>query len=281
VQVESGDETFVVEADEIVLSSGSIGSPHILLLSGVGPADQLAAAGIPQVHELPGVGQSLRDHPIVYVPFRTRPGHELDAHAPRMQVVARFTSTGSPHRNDLQILMNSLINPRYLSNPDGSQLAGLGMYTFINLEEGSGQLRITSPDPAAPPEIDFKFFENEFDLERCREVVRMVVDLGRDPAFSDIIQERIYPSDEELESDEALNGFIRRTVVSGQHITSSCRMGPASDGMAVVDQHGRVHGLEGLNVADASVMPDTPRANTNVSTIMIAERISDFIKEGK
>ena len=280
VQVESGGETFVVEADEIVLSSGSIGSPHILMLSGVGPGQQLADAGIRQVHELPGVGQSLRDHPIVYIPFRTKVGYQLDAHAPRMQVVARFTATDSPHRNDLQILMNSLINPRYMTNPDGSPIQGLGMYTFINLEEGSGELRVTSADPNTPPVIDFKFFENEFDLQRCREVVRLVVDLGKDPAFSDIIEERIYPSDEELESEEGLDAFIRRTVVSGQHITSSCRMGPASDGMAVVDQYGRVHGLEGLRVADASIMPNCVRANTNCTTMMIGERIADFILQG-
>ena len=224
--------------------------------------------------------QSLRDHPIVYVPFRAKQGHELDAHAPRMQVVARFTSTESPYRNDLQILMNSLINPRYLTNPDGSQIRGLGMYTFINLEEGSGELRVTTPDPYAPLEIDFKFFESDFDLQRCREVVRLVVDLGRDPAFSDIIEERIYPSDEEVESDDMLNAFIRRTVVSGQHITSSCRMGPSSDDMAVVDQFGRVHGLEGLRVADASIMPNCVRANTNCTTMMIGERIADFIRSG-
>ncbi len=279
VQVESGDETFVVEADEIVLSSGSIGSPHILLLSGVGPADQLAAAGIPQVHELPGVGQSLRDHPIVFVPFRTKPGHGLDPNAPRLQVAARWTATGSQHRNDLQILMGSLINRRYMTNPDGSAVDGLGMYTFINLEEGSGELRITSPDPSAPPQIDFRFFENDSDLERCREVVRIAADLGSHSAFSDIIEGRIHPTDDELESDDALNAYIRRTVVSGQHITSSCRMGSASDEMAVVDQYGRVHGLEGLRVADASIMPNCVRANTNCTTMMIGERIADFIRQ--
>ena len=280
VQVESGGETFVVEAGEIVLSSGSIGSPHILLLSGVGPAEQLAAVGIPQVHELPGVGQSLRDHPIVYVPFRTKPGHSLDPHAPRMQVAARWTATGSPHRNDLQILMSSLINPRAYTNPDGSPVEGLGMYTFINLEEGAGELRIISTDPYAAPSIDFRFFENGFDLERCREVVRIAAELGKHPAFNDIIEERIRPSDDELESDEVLDAFIRRTVVSGQHLTSTCKMGPASDTMAVVDQQGRVHGLEALRVADASIMPNCVRANTNCTTMMIGERISDFIRQG-
>ncbi len=280
VQVESGGETFVVEAGEIVLSSGSIGSPHILLLSGVGPANQLEVAGISQVHELPGVGQSLRDHPIVFVPFRTKPGHTLDAYAPRLQVAARWTATGSPHRNDLQILMSSMVNPIRYTNPDGSPIDGLGMYTILNYEQGSGELRITSPDPYAAPSIDFKFFENEFDLQRCREMVRTAADLGRHPHFSDIIEERLRPSDDELESDDELNAFIRRTVVSGQHLTSSCRMGPASDDMAVVDQYGCVHGLEGLRVADASVMPNAVRANTNCTTMMIGERIADFIRQG-
>ena len=105
----------------------------------MGPADHLAAAGISQVHELPGVGQSLRDHPIVFVPFRTREEHELDAHAPRMQVVARWTSTGSPYRNDLQILMSSMINPDFYPMSDGRPVTGLGMYTFINLEESAGR----------------------------------------------------------------------------------------------------------------------------------------------
>ena len=281
VQVESGDETFVVEAEEIVLSSGTIGSPHILLLSGVGPSEQLAAAGVTQVHELPGVGQSLRDHPIVFIPFRTKPDHELDPHAPRLQVAARWTATGSEFRNDLQILMGSMINPRMYAQEEGDQVSGLGMYIFINLEAGSGELRITSPDPAAAPTIDLKFFENDFDLERSREVVRLCAELGKHPAFDDIIEERLEPSDEELQSDEALNAFIRRSVVSGQHLTSTCRMGPSSDPMSVVDQYGRVHGLEGLRVADASIMPNCVRANTNCTTMMIGERISDFIKQAE
>ena len=280
VQVESGGETFTVEAGEIILCAGAIGSPHILLLSGVGPAEQLSAAGIRQIRELPGVGQSLRDHPIVFVPFRTRPGHDLDAHAPRLQVAARWTASNSPHRNDLQILMGSMINPRMYAPEDGAPVNGLGMYTFINLEAGAGELRITSPDPYAPPSLDLRFFEDEFDLQRCREIVRLTARLGAHPAFDGIIEERLQPTDAELESDDALNAFIRRTVVSGQHLTSTCKMGPPSDPMAVVDQQGRVHGLQGLRVADASIMPNCVRANTNCTTMMIGERIADFIRQG-
>ena len=111
--------------------------------------------------------------------------------------------------------------------------------------------------------------------------MRLIARLTESDAYKDILKERLYPSDEEIASDEALNAWLHQNVRTSQHLVGTCKMGPASDTTAVVDQYGRVHGLEGLNVADASIMPDTPRANTNVSTIMIAERISDFIKEGK
>lgn len=197
-----------------------------------------------------------------------------------MQVVARWTSTGSPYRNDLQILMSSMINPDFYPMSEGRPVTGLGMYTFINLEESAGELRIVSADPSVNPLIDFKFFESEFDLQRCREVIRIAAELGQHSAFADIIEERLQPSDEELASDDALNAFILSNVVSGLHLTSTCKMGPSSDPMAVVDQQGRVHGIQGLRVADASVMPNCVRANTNCTTMMIGERIADYIKQG-
>jgi choline dehydrogenase len=103
------------------------------------------------------------------------------------------------------------------------------------------------------------------------------VSLGEDKEFDNIIQERIDPNDEALSSDEALDEWLMREVTTSQHISCTCKMGPASDPMAVVDQFGRVHGIQGLRVVDASIMPDCIRANTNVTTMMIGERISDFI----
>ena len=99
-------------------------------------------------------------------------------------------------------------------------------------------------------------------------------------AFKDIIQERVAPTDADLESDETLDEWMLREVTTSQHISATCKMGPASDPMAVVDQYGRVHGLAGLRVADASIMPDCIRANTNVTTMMIGERIADFMRQG-
>ena len=105
--------------------------------------------------------------------------------------------------------------------------------------------------------------------------------LGEHESFKDIIETRIEPTDDELASDESLNAYVMREVTTGQHISGTCKMGPASDNMAVVDQHGRVHGMENLRIVDASIMPDCIRANTNVTTMMIAERVADFFRQGK
>ncbi len=282
VEVESGGEIFTVEADEIILSAGVIGSAHILLLSGVGPADQISAVGLPVVHELPGVGQSMRDHPIIVVTFEPTPSFVMDQNAPRIQLGIRWTAEGSEHNNDLQVLMSSIVMTDLFSSDADHLTEGLkiGMYSWVNLEVGSGELRLTSADPHGKPSLDFRFYEEEFDRRRMREVIRACVDMGKHEAFRNIIQERSDPTDEDLASDEALDAYMRRNVVSGQHITSTCKMGPASDPMAVVDQYGRVHGLQNLRVADASIMPNCVRANTNCTTMTIGERIADFVRSG-
>ncbi len=104
--------------------------------------------------------------------------------------------------------------------------------------------------------------------------------LGEHPSFKDIIEERVEPTDEELASNDALDVYIKREVSTAQHISCTCKMGPDSDPMAVVDQNGRVKGIENLRIADASIMPNCVRANTNVTTMMIGERIADFIING-
>ena len=112
-----------------------------------------------------------------------------------------------------------------------------------------------------------------------REMVRLAVRLAEHPDFRPIIAERMEPTDAELASDEALDEYLLREVTTGQHISGTCKMGPASDPLAVVDQFGNVHGLQNLRVADASIMPNCIRANTNLTTMMIGERIADFIRQ--
>ena len=280
VEVESGGERFIAEGDEIILSSGAIGSPHILLLSGVGPAGQLSSLGIPVVHDLPGVGQNMRDHPTVPLTWRTKPEHELNGLAPRMQMALRTTAEGSHLRNDIQVLMQSFATERINRGGDRMDPLGIRMLVILNLAVGHGELRLTSSDPSVQPFLDYRYLEEEFDRKRLRDAVRMCVRLAEHQGFRDIIEERTEPTDSELASDEALDQFLYREVSTGQHISCTCKMGPASDPMAVVSQYGKVHGMEGLRVVDASIMPDCVRANTNVTTMMIGEHVSDFIRQG-
>ena len=281
VAVESGGERFVVEGEEVVLSSGAIGSPHILMLSGVGPAEHLRGFGIPLVSDLPGVGQNLRDHPLVWVTWRTKPEIPLDGLAPRMQVTLRYTAEGSHLRNDMKMSMQSFATGRVDRGGDRMEPVGIRVTSGIQLAAGAGELRLNSANPADQPVLDYHYLEDPFDLQRLRDTVRLCVSLGESEAFKEIIQERIEPTDAELATDEALDEFLFREVTTSQHISCTCKMGPSSDPMAVVDQHGRVHGLEGLRVVDASIMPDCIRANTNVTTMMIGERVADWIKEGR
>jgi choline dehydrogenase-like flavoprotein len=280
VEVESGGATFLIEADEIILSAGAIGSPHILLLSGVGPAAQLTHLGVPLVLDLPGVGQNLRDHPLVWATWRTKPGFPLDGMAPRMQVCLRYTAEDSPLRNDMKISMQSFATERINRGGNRMQAMGIRMTAGIQLAVGKGELRLMSRDPKVQPFLDYRYLEEEFDRRRLREAIRLCVKFADHPSFRDIIAERLEPTDAVLASDAALDAWLRREVTTSQHISCTCKMGPASDPMAVVDQYGRVHGLDNLRVVDASIMPDCIRANTNVTTMMIGERLADFMRQG-
>ena len=281
VELESEGEMFTVEGEQIVLSAGAVGSPHMLMLSGVGPADHLAEFGIPLVADLPGVGKNLRDHPLAWVTWRTREDFPLDGVAPRMQVCLRYTAEGSDLRNDMKVSMQSYATERV--NRGGNRMAPLGirMTGGIQLAAGAGELRLTSKDPTVQPSLDYRYLEDSFDRERLRDMVRLCVRLGEHESFQDIIEERVEPSDADLASDDALDAWLLQEVTTSQHISCTCKMGPSSDRMAVVDQYGRVHGLEGLRVVDASIMPDCIRANTNVTTMMIGERVSDFMVQGQ
>jgi choline dehydrogenase-like flavoprotein len=114
-----------------------------------------------------------------------------------------------------------------------------------------------------------------------RKAVRLAVQMAAGPAFEALVIERVLPTDADLASDEILDDWLMRNLGTSHHVSGTCKMGPASDSLAVVNQYGRVHGLEGLWIADASIMPDCIRANTNATTIMIGERVAEFIKAGR
>ena len=157
----------------------------------------MSSLGIPVVLNKPGVGQNLRDHPGVWVTWRTKEGFELDGLAPRAQLTLRYTAENSDLRNDMKITMQSFATERV--NLGGSRMVPLGirMTAGIYLAVGAGELRLASADPAEQPVLDYRYLEEEFDVRRLREAVRVCVDLGNDEAFKDIIQERVSPTDED------------------------------------------------------------------------------------
>ena len=281
VLLQSAGETATVHGEEILLCAGAIGSPHLLMLSGVGPADQLKSAGVPVKVELPGMGQNLRDHPHVYASWCPRPGYLMDPELPRYQVALRYTAPGSHLRNDMQILMVSFATGRVDRGGDGRTPVGIVMQPVLNLALGEGELRLQSSDPTIQPVLDYNFLTDPLDRSRLREALRLCLRLARHPAFDGILGSRIAPTDEVMASDGALDEWMMREVSTTNHISGTCKMGPASDPTTVVDQYGKVRGLAGIRVADASIMPDCIRANTNATTMMIGERMADLIMRGE
>ncbi len=275
VEVESGGDRFVVEGDDIILCAGAVASPQLLMLSGIGPAGQLAAQGIPVAVELPGVGQNMRDHPNVSVRFSVKEGTPEDPDAMRA-VRLRYTATGSSTPHDM-IISPASLNTVVRAGENPTHTVNCGLY----LAAGKGELRLESDDPQTAPSMDYRYLEEDWDRERLRECVRRCVSLLQHSAYDRFIQEITAPTPADLESDDALDLWLRRNISTSYHISGTCKMGPENDPMAVVDPQLRVRGVSNLRVADASVMPDVVRANTNVTTMMIAERVSDFIKAGK
>ena len=198
-----------------------------------------------------------------------------------MQFGLRYTATGSDLRNDMIVYMNSFATKRLDRGGDNTPPIGVRMIIALNLAMGAGEIKLQSTDPNVQPFLDYNYFTEEFDRERMRESLRICSKLGEHEAWGNIIESRIEPPDEALESDDALDDWMRREVTTGHHISGTSKMGPASDPMAVVDQDGKVHGLDGLRVADASIMPDCIRANTNVTVMMIGEKIAETIRVGR
>ena len=278
VEVETDRRVQTILCDRTVLSGGAIGSPHLLMLSGVGPAGHLADLGVPVVSDSPGVGQNLRDHPQIQMVWRTVPGYEHDKQGPGIQFVLRYTATGSNLRNDMLVHPISRAAENRIYTDWDRDPIGIGMIAAIYLAEASGEMRLRDTNPRIQPFLDYNLLGTEFDRSRLRESVHICLELAEQGALAPLIEELVDPTKADLESDDALDEWMMRNVRTSHHISGTCKMGPESDPMSVVDQQGRVRGIDGLWVADASIMPDCIRANTNATSIMIGERVSDFIR---
>jgi choline dehydrogenase len=267
VNVVRDNRTQVIEAAEVVLSAGAIGSPHLLLLSGVGPAQQLREMDIQPLVDLPGVGEHVRDHPFVATFWETfEPGGTDRLTGLAWQLMLR-TSAGQPDDGWLTMIMST---PRDSNGGRGFMIPSSLMYA-----RSSGTLRLASSNPLVPPSLDFDYLSEPSDLDHLRRLARLAVEIGQHPAFDAVRAGLVRPTPEDLNSSVAFDEWIARTISTGHHISCTCRMGPSSDPLAVVDQTGSVYGVEGLRVVDASIMPDCPSVNLNATVIMMAEKLAD------
>ena len=242
--------------------------------------EHLRELGIPVVHDLPGVGQNLRDHPLVYVDTALRPDYvEPDFSGSRIQTMLRFTTDGSPLRNDMQLYVNNVASgPSPLGSGPGTDQAMLRMTCILQQAESAGELRLVSADPHDKPHIDYRYLRSEGDRRRLREAVRLCREILAQPAFAALVDDAVSPTASEIENDDALDDWLLHNVFTTFHTSGSCKMGPAGDGMAVVDQYCRVHGVQNLRVVDISICPDVVRANTNATAVMIGERAAAFFQ---
>ena len=280
VTAESGGEVFTVEADQVIVSSGAIASPQLLLLSGIGPKFHLDELGIETLHELPGVGENLRDHPAAFALFKGD-SEPPDIDAPNIQIGLRISPEGSPTDAALQIspiLMSSAHAPS--SVVIESDDFHFGISFALQNARGKGRIRLASTDPREQPDINYDYLSDPYDRQQMRHGLRMALEIASESPFKEYIIERLNPTDTDLESDDSMDDWLLRNAYTQHHSSGTCKMGDASDSMAVVNQYSHVHGIENLRVVDASIMPDVIRANTNATTIMIAEKVADWIKEG-
>ena len=258
-----------VRAPRVVLCAGTYGTPALLLRSGIGPAGHLRELGIPVLADLPGVGVNLADHPAVSVDF----GYPREARpAPLFQVFATMRSPAADRNGppDLQYLVGG----PFANGDVGSFFIGVALLK----PRSRGTVRLRSADPSAAPRIDLGYFREPGDLDRLAIGLMLV----REPASTGPIAElsggvELAPGPPVAAADrQNLREWIRRNAWTYHHPVGTCAMGPDPRVGAVVDADGAVHGISGLSVADASVMPDIPSANTHIPTVMIAERIASL-----
>jgi choline dehydrogenase/4-pyridoxate dehydrogenase len=297
----NGERLTAYAERETILAAGVIGSPHLLMLSGIGDADVLARHDIPVRVALPGVGQNLQDHmssPVTYARRGTGPLHRkmradrLVVELARLQLfgtgiaaalpggaMAFLNSGAGSNVPDIQFLFvaapmtaSPYLNPFVKPYADGFTCRAVLLHP-----ESRGHLELASNDPRTPPRIVGNFLATDRDRRTLRAGLRLARDVGRQRAMADFVAAEVSPGPDDW-SDGGLDAHIASTGITVHHPLGTCRMGPQSDAMAVVDEELRVRGVERLRVIDASVMPDLIGGNINAAVIMIAEKASDLLR---
>ncbi|HLW24701.1 MAG TPA: choline dehydrogenase [Steroidobacteraceae bacterium] len=281
---------------EIIVSGGPINSPQLLKLSGVGPAAELRALGIPVVHDLPGVGENLQDHLEFYFQVACKEPITLYTSVRpwnRAAIGARWLLTrgGLGATNHFETCGFIRSRPgieypdiQYHFLPmavayDGSTLAqehGFQAHVGPMRSKSRGWVRLASTNPLEKPRVLFNYLSHPDDWTEMRACVRLTREIFAQPAFDRYRGREIQPGSA-AQSDADIDAFVRTKVESAYHPSCSCRMGDAEDPMAVVDPQTRVRGLEGLRIVDSSIMPSVTTGNLNAPTIMLAEKAADHI----
>lgn len=297
VEVKQKGRLFAVTATkEVILSAGSISSPHLLQVSGVGDKAQLKKAGIYTVHHLPGVGQNLQDHLEFYFQFKCKKpitlNGELDLWSKfKIGVNWILFKKGlgiTNHFEACAFIPSSLTNetwpdiqyhflPAAMRYDGRAAFKGHGFQVHVgqNKPKSKGFVRAITPDINDVPEIKFNYLQHEDDIVGFRDCVKLTRNIINQQAFDEYRDGEIQPG-EEVQSDKQIDAFVRANVESAYHPSCTCKIG--SDKMAVVDENLRVHGLQNIRVVDSSVFPTIPNGNINAPTIMVAERAADIIQ---
>jgi choline dehydrogenase len=265
VRYERNGQTHTALGGQILLTAGVYGSPQILMLSGIGPAAELKKHRIPVVHEVRGVGENYQDHPVVFMTFEGPKESKEDWVVPRFRLLIR--------KNPISEAANFHIVMRPSTEVSGLKRM-MPVSAHLLEQRNRGRVFLQSDDPHEQLGIDSCMLEHPEDLKAMVEAMQFIEELVHQKQTKEFYGPLIQPG-----PGEDWGKFARATYDSYHHGVGTCKMGPASDDKAVVDQRLRVHGIANLWVGDASIMPVVSRANTNLTAILIGERLSEFAKE--
>ncbi len=293
-----GGQRRYAAAGEVVLSAGTIASPQLLMVSGIGPAEALREHGIASVRDLPEVGANLQDHTCIQLMFRcTKPitvNDIANSLARRICVGLQYALTRKGYLAETGIYVGGFARSDENQDRPDIQMAmaawsvvertakGARQHPFSGFSfspehvnpDARGAVTLRSADPAAPPRIAFNFFQSEYDIRAMTFGIRLVRRISEQPAMQPYIASELQPG-KDVRSDAEILQFIRDKAGSDIHAVGTCRMG--ADAGAVVDARLRLNGVSGLRVVDASIMPRVVRGNTHAAVVMIAEKGADMI----
>jgi choline dehydrogenase len=270
IEVETRGRVHTIPARDVVLCAGAIATPGLLLRSGIGPRRDVERLGVDLVADVPAVGARLLDHPGCAIFLRPKRGVQRFDH-PLIQTVLRMTSSGSDCPNDLQIQPGSVVPLPRLTLPLVSIMCCIGK------PRGHGRLLFDDPNPRARPKIESDFLTDEADREKAIDAIEIMWRFANTSALRELATP-FWPRTSRFINREAIAQKIAKLCGSGYHPSGTVPMGPEGSPHAAVDGRGRVRGIDGLYVADASIMPTIPTANTNLPTLMIGERFGEWLR---